>query len=582
MILKMKFFLILLTLFVASAQSQVYEISIQSDEGDPVFDGATLIKTDPELMQVRFDTDFGIGDAPDQRNIMFNWNFNRIGAFSFFFTPRIGQEEFIIGPYPHTKSHTNNYVPKINVITRGNLTPCGDSSMRGNFVLKEFEANGDDISKLHIEFDYACVESGPGFRGSLKYNATDSAITKFPDTDFDTIPDSYDNCDDTTNIDQMDSDKDFIGDACDNTYNLTELDLIKYIPGEAPVEYHFDAVDFLGEEFESRQGYVYRADYVLDKYSDGPYVNTRIEIWNEYEDRFLPGIYSNVTRYPLDPGTTYLCIRLDSTSCAYPISGFEIKEVAYRGNEIIKLVLSFENVCTTSSNQICYSGTYKYNSSPEPIISNYDYDEDGISNPQDNCPYFSNIFQNDTDRDTVGDRCDDELVVNTIDITDDAGFLYYFEMLFYQDMTMPWKFNTGVAINGNTERRNLIELKSIGRIEGENISGTTFFFGLELAPADGEVLSVGSYDQTTNFVEMTDKHFLQIDFLSYCIAFEQTGNFEIQSISYDQNGRLTQIEGIFETECIVRPPDVTTTQTVVLSYKQPDRIFGFGFDSKIR
>lgn len=54
-----------------------------------------------------------------------------------------------------------------------------------------------------------------------------------------------------------------------------------------------------------------------------------------------------------------------------------------------------------------------------------DYDCDGISNSQDNCPNYYNPSQTDTDSDTIWDVCDDDIdgdgINNPIGIVDERG-----------------------------------------------------------------------------------------------------------------------------------------------------------------
>ena len=51
---------------------------------------------------------------------------------------------------------------------------------------------------------------------------------------------------------------------------------------------------------------------------------------------------------------------------------------------------------------------------------NFDEDSDRISNDQDNCPGTSNPYQNDTDMDSIGDRCDDDIDGDGVNNEDDA------------------------------------------------------------------------------------------------------------------------------------------------------------------
>jgi len=56
---------------------------------------------------------------------------------------------------------------------------------------------------------------------------------------------------------------------------------------------------------------------------------------------------------------------------------------------------------------------------------NNDYDCDGIDNAKDSCPNTYNPSQKDTDKDTIGDVCDDDIdgdrVKNPIGIVDEEG-----------------------------------------------------------------------------------------------------------------------------------------------------------------
>lgn len=56
-----------------------------------------------------------------------------------------------------------------------------------------------------------------------------------------------------------------------------------------------------------------------------------------------------------------------------------------------------------------------------------DYDADGVPNERDNCPYTYNPNQRNTDADTLGDVCDDDIdgdgVSNAVGVVDDAGNL---------------------------------------------------------------------------------------------------------------------------------------------------------------
>ena len=292
--------------------------------------------------------------------------------------------------------------PRLQVAEFG-ASGCGEG---GWFRVLEL-ALGADGSMERIAADFACGPF-PSLTGSVRINASPLFLPP-PDSDLDLVPDTADNCPVVFNLDQTDSDGDGTGDSCDLDHDNTWFS-IRSTPDDIvgrgefrtwfPVDGTFQAA--VGEQLAFLR---FRGDNWWNITLQAP-TGTVLE----------PGVYEGAVRAPLSasvvPG---LSADGDGQGC-FEISGrFEILEMEVTEDGAIeRLAVDFEQVC---SGEGVLEGSIRINASDE-LSPPPDDDGDGVPTRIDVCPTVPDPDQGDLDLDGTGDRCDVDVALTELTVTD--------------------------------------------------------------------------------------------------------------------------------------------------------------------
>jgi len=262
------------------------------------------------------------------------------------------------------------------------------------------------------------------------------------DSDHDTINDLNDNCVHVSNFDQKDFDQDDIGDICDND---SDNDLI---PNSIEISAGLDPLnddsqlDLDGDDFSNLIEYFYLTG--INNNGSKPEIITNLK---ETFDNGIPlGIYKLDITDGLsilkEEDNNYLStlapkVSGQSTSIFYSAGfekgilslkyGIQDKKSTYNLEIIVdgklektenidsnwnstslqlaKGAHTIEFKFTSASNTSLY---YTPRVKVDDIFFGLDSDDDSISDEDDNCPMVSNIQQNDSDGDGVGNQCDND------------------------------------------------------------------------------------------------------------------------------------------------------------------------------
>jgi hypothetical protein len=332
------------------------------------------------------------------------------------------------------------------------------SAIYAPFAPDGYVINSDDCNDNSISINPGEVEVVDGIDNDCDglIDCDDPDIADTPeclDSDGDGIANEYDNCPDIYNPDQQDTDGDGLGDACDPD---DDNDGVLDIDDNCPYLYNPDQQDndgdWLGDacdpdddndgvlDVDDNCPYIYNPsqqdndgdglgdacdpdddnDGILDVFDNCPYVHNP-----EQQDTDGDGMGDSC-----DPDIDNDGVLNEYDNCPYVFNPDQLDtdgngvgdacddEIIYcfvNGDCPVGFICSVEGICVPEPpEEDCSDGVDNdgdgYIDCDDPDCdaecgTNNDFDEDGVHNSVDNCPYISNPDQQDVDGDGVGDAC---------------------------------------------------------------------------------------------------------------------------------------------------------------------------------
>ncbi len=285
-----------------------------------------------------------------------------------------------------------------------------------------------------------------------------------PDSDNDGSPDNIDNCPNTPNEDQADADNDGLGDVCDNcpdTQNPDQLDQDEDGRGDACDPAIADSVlDWTGNGLQGENNWYFGSyNLTIDQtegdgvYDMDDFEEFSLDMWRGTQWRTVPSsapwttigqinIHPNGTnsspyeeqwairRYVSDAdhgevavwwhiaaentgggtGTTAILFLNGEELQRATIGGTDSEGVTraavaeLNNGDVLDLALTPAGPDGDRSDGS--DGSFTWLRIEEDLTQLIDTDEDGIADPDDNCPLTPNPDQDDADSDGIGDACD--------------------------------------------------------------------------------------------------------------------------------------------------------------------------------
>ena len=296
---------------------------------------------------------------------------------------------------------------------------CGDGVDNNcDGVTDEAECTGDSDGDLIADFLDNCPDTPNPDQvdtdGDGEGDACD-ATPDGPDSDGDGIVDLADNCPDDANPNQEDADGDTIGDVCDDDPNgqgdsdgdgvADTDDNCVLDPNPLQLDYDDDAIGDLCDDF----------DFTADRFEDNETRTTAAVL--------TPGVHDKLSIHS-DPDSDWFSIEVDSPHIVvieWEPAMSKMRSSAYRSDYPNNLLRHYIEEPGRKTALLPDAGTYPlwiygvtYNEVPAvfsyrvTVIEAPDGDGDGVPDMGDNCVDVPNPDQIDSDADGLGDDCDPE------------------------------------------------------------------------------------------------------------------------------------------------------------------------------
>jgi hypothetical protein len=240
-----------------------------------------------------------------------------------------------------------------------------------------------------------------------------------------------------------------------------------------------------------------------------------------------PGVYEDARRWPFQPaGHPGLDASGYGSGCNTLTGRFVVHEVLISNGVVERFAADFEQRCDYEISSLF--GTVRFRSGGETP----DSDEDGVTDPWDNCPSVPNADQSDADEDAIGDGCDLVPAVTVISLRSEAGdFIGRGLDYLLRSSDLPF------------ELYRPFENGSVSIALGE--------FRFDFQPQEGTVFGVGSYPNAKRFL-VTDGSApgMAVAGPSSRNCFHVTGGFEVLEFAADPfNGLIQRLAINFEQHC---------------------------------
>lgn len=345
--------LLLAVLTTTTVIGQSTYLHMQSEPGDPIGMGNSY----------EFDETTGTFEVyPNNHNgISLRYDGGTGQQFSIDVSPKEG-DDLIIGPYPMATRYPFNSPVMPGFSATGFWRSCGASESYFEILDLGYSEYGA-ITKIVVEFEQHCGGlDNPALTGTYAFNTLGPPYPTAQDSDSDTIPDTLDNCNNTPNPEQTDTDKDSFGDACDPYFTNTNITLDS------------ESGDFIGQG-EYREFYLITGTIdAVRNWNNGVTIRYRgAESWDfnfsaPGNVELTEGEYLGATRWPFqeadEPG-------LDASGagrgCNTLSGNFQVISAQYDSEgEVERFEANFEQHC--EGMEPALFGIINYNKDPSDLI----------------------------------------------------------------------------------------------------------------------------------------------------------------------------------------------------------------------
>jgi hypothetical protein len=241
-----------------------------------------------------------------------------------------------------------------------------------------------------------------------------------------------------------------------------------------------------------------------------------------------PGVYENARGWPFQPaGHPGLQAGGYGSACNTLTGRFVVHEVVIENGTVKRFAADFEQRCDYDIAWLF--GKVRFHSGEETP----DSDEDGVTDPWDNCPSVPNSDQSDADEDAIGDGCDAIPAVTVISLHSEVGD-YIGRGLDYVLSPDDLPFELYRSFWGS-------------------VSGALGVFHFDFQPQEGTTFGVGSYPMAKRFLVHDGSApgmEVWVSGPSSRTCFHVTGRFEVLEFAVDSyDGTIQRLAINFEQHC---------------------------------